>query len=161
MFWAERAQEVVSVESDPSWHAVVKEQIRPNQRILLCDNQSDYIASITKQASWFDVIIIDGKCRMDCARTMPAFLAVESSEGAMVVLDNSDWYKETARFLRDDLNLIEVDFHGFGPVNDYTWTTSVFLSRNFSFKPINAEQPCFSIAAIQHDSREFKDGFTK
>lgn len=161
IFWAERAQEVVSVENDPSWYAVLKQQIRPNQKILLCDKQNDYIASITKQASRFDVVIIDGKCRMECARITPAFLAVESNEGAMVILDNSDWYKETARFLRNNLNLIEVDFHGFGPVNDYTWTTSIFLSRNFAFKPKTSEQPCYSMAALQINSCELKDGFTR
>jgi hypothetical protein len=67
----------------------------------------------------------------------------------MIILDNSDWYKETSKYLRDELDLIEVDFHGFGPINNYTWTTSIFLSRNFSFKPINNIQPHFSIAAIK------------
>jgi len=47
--------------------------------------------------------------------------------------------------------LIEVDFHGFGPINAYTWTTSIFISRNFNFKPINKEQPNFSIAGIEQN----------
>jgi hypothetical protein len=35
--------------------------------------------------------------------------------------------------------MIQVDFFGFGPINDYTWTTSIFFSRDFDFKPINGE----------------------
>ncbi len=66
----------------------------------------------------------------------------------MIILDNSDWYKNTAKLLRDKLDLIEVDFHGFGPINNYTWTTSIFFSRNFRFSPINDIQPHFSKAAI-------------
>jgi len=67
----------------------------------------------------------------------------------MVILDNSDWYRETAKYLRENLDMIEVDFHGFGPINDYTWTTSVFLSRNYRFKSNNNVQPHFSISAIK------------
>ncbi len=67
----------------------------------------------------------------------------------MVILDNSDWYRETAKYLRENLDMIEVDFHSFGPINDYTWTTSVFLSRNFQFQSNNNVQPHFSISAIK------------
>jgi len=67
----------------------------------------------------------------------------------MVILDNSDWYRETAKYLRENLDMIEVDFHGFVPINDYTWTTSVFLSRIFRFQSNNNVQPHFSISAIK------------
>jgi hypothetical protein len=30
---------------------------------------------------------------------------------------------------------IEIDFHGFGPINDYTWTTSLFLDREIALEP--------------------------
>lgn len=30
--------------------------------------------------------------------------------------------------MRDQSNFIEVDFHGFGPSNPYTWSTSLFIN---------------------------------
>lgn len=68
----------------------------------------------------------------------------------MVILDNADWHKNTAKFLREELDLIEVDFHGFAPINAYTHTTSIFLSRKFRFQPNGGIQPHYSIAALHH-----------
>ena len=48
----------------------------------------------------------------------------------MIIFDNSDWYPNTIDFLRENLDWIEVDFHGFSPINDYTLTTSIFINRN-------------------------------
>jgi hypothetical protein len=46
----------------------------------------------------------------------------------MLILDNSDWYPNSVSFLQGELGWIQADFHGFGPINNYTWTTSVFLN---------------------------------
>jgi len=46
----------------------------------------------------------------------------------MLVLDNSDWYPKSVRFIQDNLGWMQIDFHGFGPINNYTWTTSVFIN---------------------------------
>jgi len=148
IYWANKAKDVTSIEHDKSWYEKVKSSFAPNQTLLHKDNNEQYENSISLVEKKYDVIIIDGMRRSECSRVIKDFLNKESSEGFMVILDNSDWYKETSRYLREQLDLIEVDFHGFGPINNYTWTTSVFLSRNFNFKPINGNQPDFSIAAI-------------
>lgn len=46
----------------------------------------------------------------------------------MLVLDNADWFPHTHALLRE-AGLIEIDFHGLGPLARYAWTTSVFLDR--------------------------------
>lgn len=51
--------------------------------------------------------------------------------GGMIIFDNSDWYPRSIEFLRNNLNWIEVDFHGFGPINDYSWTTTIFIKPSF------------------------------
>ena len=38
-------------------------------------------------------------------------------------------------------NLLQVDFYGFCPMNNYTKTTSVFFSRNFNFVSKYEVQP--------------------
>ena len=90
--------------------------------------------------------------RYECALNVMEIINKNSPSGFMIILDNSDWFKNTSKYLRDELNLIEVDFHGFSPINAYTLTTSIFISRNFKFTPKNGIQPHYSLAAIKHNS---------
>ena len=114
----------------------------------------DYARFPTTLDTKFDVVVIDGggilsqDTRMLCARVVKEILNTSSKEGVMVILDNADWYNSIARFLRKS-DFIEVDFSLFGAINCYTWTTSIFLSRDFAFRPKD-RQPDYSIAAIRH-----------
>lgn len=148
-YWADRSLEVISVEHDEEWYQKVKGSIEGNQRLFLKKDDETYerMDELGFDVK-FDVIIIDGIRRIECSKIVGQYLNKEAEDGYMVILDNSDWYKNTAEYLRRELDLIEIDFHGFGPINNYTWTTSIFLSRNFKFKPINDLQPVFSNAAI-------------
>jgi hypothetical protein len=44
--------------------------------------------------------------------------------------------------------LIQVDFSGYGPVNNYTWTTSLFLRPGVKLKPIGPRMPQPAIASL-------------
>ena len=125
-----------------------------NALLLLKPNAKEYINAINSLTQKFDVIAIDGVLRAECSRIIKDHLNVDSKSGYMVILDNSDWYKNTAKYLRETMDMIEIDFHGFGPINSYTWTTSIFLSRNFDFKPINKIQPHYSIGALEDNLEE-------
>ncbi len=149
-YWARKSKTVVSIEHDEEWHDKIKPFLNANQRLILSSDDVNYENSIKSLDTRFDVIIIDGIRRSECAQIIADYLNSDSEEGFMVILDNSDWYKNTCRFLREKLNLIEVDFHGFGPINNYTSTTSIFLSRNFRFSPVNKQQPNYSIAAVRN-----------
>lgn len=46
----------------------------------------------------------------------------------MLILDNSDWYPKSVKYLQESLGWMQADFHGFGPINNYTSTTSVFIN---------------------------------
>lgn len=159
LYWGKRAKLVVSVEHDRDWYEKIIAKMEKNQVLLLKDKSSEYENAINlplegkcKQAIRYDLIVLDGIRRKECARVIKNNLNMESDEGCMVILDNSDWHKNTAKYLRDELDLIQFDFHGFSPINAYTLTTSVFVSRNYSFKPIGDVQPVFSIGAIKHYS---------
>jgi len=149
LFWARRAKSLISVEHDEKWYKKIKAYCIKNQQILLKEVNNKYEETIIEQKIKYDVIIIDGIRRPQCSKIIKNYFNFQSIEGCMVILDNSDWYRETAKYLRENLDMIEVDFHGFGPINDYTWTTSVFVSRNFRFKSNNNVQPHFSISAIK------------
>lgn len=147
-FWAKRARRVVSVEHDRAWHEQVSRRLAPNQVLHLREGRDAYLGALAETGESFDVIVIDGNHRSECARRVRERLAA----GGMVVLDNADWYPETSAHLREALGLIEVDFHGFGPINDYTWTTSVFFDRAARFAPLGGIQPGFSIHAVRNNA---------
>lgn len=149
-YWARKAKFVRSAEHNKQWYEKVKSQLAGNQTIELCEAENDYLGAINKIPEQFDVIVIDGVHREKCVMLVRDHL----SDGGMVILDNADWYKETSRYLREKLDLLEVDFHGFGPINAYTWTTSIFFSRSARFQPRNNSQPHYSVAAIKKSDGE-------
>jgi hypothetical protein len=147
LFWAGRAKLIISVENDYNWYIKIKSMIKENERVKLLfrDQKDSYVNSILEEPIIFDIVVIDGRWRGDCVKVIGE--KVNKKEGFMIILDNSDWYPKTAKFLREEFDMIQVDFHGFGPINGYTWTTSIFFSRNFQIK-FKKEQ-LYSIGAIK------------
>lgn len=122
IFWARRAREVVAVESDSQWYRYVS-SIRPPNLVLLLETEKEgYVSSICLQDGKFEVIVIDGKWRHACVDVCTHYL----NEGGMIILDNSDRYAEACRQIRNN-GFFQIDFNGFGPINGYTWTTSIFI----------------------------------
>ena len=143
IWWARRAESVLAVEHNKEWFATSARNIVANLKIILAENESDYLVAAT--GGKFDVVIIDGIHRHRCAETVSDILAADG----LVILDNSDWHPETAKYLREKHDFLQVDFHGFGPINNYTWTTSLFFSRSFLCRPSSARLPGYSIGALK------------
>ena len=130
LFWADRVRQLTSMESDPAWHAQISRDLRQNQTMVLEQDLEKYPQRIADGGRTYDLIVVDGKRRRACAAAAVQYLA----PGGMIVLDNADWHPKTAQLLRD-AGLIQVDFSGFGPINNYTWTTSLFLRRDCDLRP--------------------------
>lgn len=147
-FFASRCQEILSIESDKEWYSYGKLSVLHNQKILFREEPS-FAESIDESSDKFDVIIIDAIRRHDCALKAVKHL----KHGGIIILDNSERHPKTSEFLRSDCNLIEIDMHGFGPINDYSWTTSIYLHRDFRFTPRYGIQPVVSRAGIHEESK--------
>jgi len=152
IFWAERAATVCSVEDDKTWFEKIQSRVLDNQKIICRPSKDAYVEAIVEMERKFDLVIIDGNHRPECARQLPRAL----NDGGVVILDNSDWFKKTATYIREELDLIQVDFHGFGPINNYTWTTSIFFSRKASLKPLKL-QPNFAISGLKYQLIDSED----
>lgn len=134
LFWASRSRSVCSVEDNQEWFEVVSKKQRENQKIIHRADQTGYVNSLSEQNKLFEIIVIDGNWRKLCVSEAIKCL----KEGGMIVLDNSDRMieKECGLLLREQ-GFIQMDFSGFGPINGYCWSTSVFmktstlLQRNF------------------------------
>ena len=122
LYWAGRGASVTSVEHNAAWFQEMKQQAPANATVLHRTERDAYANAIAGRGSAFDIIVVDGVWRDTCADICIPFLA----GGGVLILDNSDWYWETAARIREN-GFLEVSFSGFGPVNDYTWTTSVFF----------------------------------
>ncbi|WP_017325982.1 hypothetical protein [Synechococcus sp. PCC 7336] len=142
LFWANRAKKVISVEDNSQWFDKVSKYNSKNLEIQLIEEKLAYTQSIQKYEN-FDTIIIDGSHRKACAKEAIQKL----NPGGMIVLDNSDWFPKTAEIIRY-ADFIQVDMAGFGPINYYTWTTSLFLHREFNLKPKSSLQPTHAPGAL-------------
>lgn len=142
-FWAARAQKVTSIEDKETWFAKWQQEFNAeNLEIRLRDEGEQYENAIFEDGEKYDVIVVDGKRREKCATVAVKALV----DGGIIILDDSDRintseeYRKAVSALKA-ADLIQVDFYGFCPMNCYTKTTSVFLSRNFNFASKHEVQP--------------------
>jgi FkbM family methyltransferase len=152
LFWMKRAKEIVSVEHDKEWYEKIKPMIDSNVSYLLKQNEFDYVNTLTNFNRKFDVYVIDGRWRAKCIQKVLEH--IKSFGGDMLIFDNSDWYPQTLLHLRNKLNWIEVDFNGFGPINDYTWTTSIFINPSTKIGYSNKLSPIGGLNQIADDDRQ-------
>jgi len=144
LYWGRIAKQVISVDDNQEWYNKIKNQIVAPNELHFTDNKDRYPAFIGRYDRKFDIIVIDGNMRFRCAQR-----AVENiSRTGIIILDNSDWYTHTAEFLRTT-GFLQIDMTGFGPINRYIWTTSIFISREADLRPIHALQPVGGIGSLK------------
>ena len=143
LFWAKRAKQVVSIEDNPRWFEKwQKEFSKPNLQIRWRDEGEIYENAIFEDDTKYDVIVIDGKRRAQCAKAAIQAL----NDGGIIILDDSDRINTSKEYMEavanlKSKNLLQVDFYGFCPMNNYTKTTSIFLCRDFNFESLYKVQP--------------------
>ncbi|HMQ34139.1 MAG TPA: class I SAM-dependent methyltransferase [Chloroflexaceae bacterium] len=146
LFWAQRCRAVVAVESDAAWYRRIGARLPPNVTYHYRPERETYVGAIEEDPEPFDIIVIDGVHRNACARAALRKLAPDG----LIILDNGDWHEQTAALLRS-ADLIEVDMTGFGPINPYVWTTSLFLSRQLRLVPATGRQPLHGVGALLYN----------
>ncbi len=163
LFWANQAQKVISVEDNATWFDKwSKEFILPNLDILLREEGLGYEEAIFESKEKFDIIVIDGKRRSQCAK-----VAIEAlADDGMIILDDSDRINTSVEYEKavaclKAANLLQVDFYGFCPMDNYTKTTSLFLSRSFDFVSKHNIQPINGIGNLWSKSRKTRKEFYK
>jgi hypothetical protein len=135
-WYVNNVKHLTSVESNIEWFNKFskKKSSKYDPRYL---KLNDYPMAINKVKTDPGIIVIDGERRFDCALN-----AVKVFNSKMlIILDNSDWFHESAALLREKLNVRQIDFHGFGPQAPITWTTSFFIGLDFNPPLKNIVQP--------------------
>lgn len=159
-FWAKRAQNVKAVENDEKWFERWQRELQlDNLEIVLSPQDETYENSLDKVC---DVIVIDGIRRLQCAQKALSLLA----DGGMIIVDDSDRVNNSAEYrqmikLLKDADLLQIDFYGCCPMNNFTKATSLFLRRNFNFPLSVKYQPTNGIGNLWGKSRRERKEFYK
>jgi hypothetical protein len=147
LWWRERCKKIISIEADEKWFSKIQNLKNSNFDCRLEIDKKKYILQTDIFGS--DIIIIDGLWRSECADFVIAQIDNNKINPNMLIFDNSDWYPKTISKLNDRLkHWVQVDFSGFGPINGYTWTTSIFINSQADSKLIY-KQALKSIAGIE------------
>lgn len=131
LFFSKRCKEIISIEHNNDWYNLITQQLPINSKGYLV-SEIEYAKYPILLNQKFDVIIVDGINRFECLKTAIELL----KRDGFIIFDNSDRNPEFCDFLRKQ-NLIQIDFHGFGPIVNFTTTTSIFLTRTVNLKPLS------------------------
>lgn len=118
LWWAERVARVVAVEHNPVWLDVVRQRAPGNATVLFAEAEG--YPGAARGGLW-DVVVVDGICRTDCARQSLEAL----TPAGVVVWDNTDEDGDGYALL-ESRGFRRLDFWGLGPLLPFEWSTSIF-----------------------------------
>jgi hypothetical protein len=124
LWWASRVDKIVSCEHDREWYQQVLETLPTNATLYFfaLEYGGAYCQKISKYSNHFDIVVIDGRDRINCARNS---LSALKSNG-VIVWDNSDReeYREGLNYLAEH-NFRKLEFVGMHPLVTGKSETSV------------------------------------
>jgi hypothetical protein len=125
IYYAKRVGKVVSVEHDKDWYTKIQSTKPANAEMIFTELKTDgeYSRKAAALEAQFDIIIVDGRDRVNCCKHSVAALR---SSGVMV-LDDSERpeYEEARTYLKEN-GFKELSFSGISPGLFYLKATSVF-----------------------------------
>jgi SAM-dependent methyltransferase len=98
LWCADRAARVISIERNPVWHERLQREIKRRQlanvtMLLLPERldtavEAEHVAAVHKFNDSFDVILVDGDYRDECALAAMSRL----KPGGILIIDNANWF---------------------------------------------------------------------
>ena len=129
-WFASRCKEVLSIEGSIDFYNSFKTELYDIENVEYCliESDQDHFKWVNESKREFQVVIIDGTNRINCAKNCLKWL---SSDG-IIIWDDSErtQYEEGYEFLAK-CGFKRLDYYGHGPYSPNPWQTSVFYrSRN-------------------------------
>lgn len=133
LWWSNKVTRIFSCEHDRGWYNTIKKAAPSNVTLIYIESpDNDYVRSLENFSEKFEIIIVDGEQRVECAKHAIQFL---TSDG-VIIFDDSDRpeYAEAIHYLND---------HGFRRIEFYGMTACVNVGKETSifYRPKN----CFHI----------------
>ncbi|MFH1075473.1 MAG: FkbM family methyltransferase [Pseudomonadota bacterium] len=132
LFYSRYVKSVTSVEHDASWYESIKGMVPCNVKLIFKegDHDGDYCRSVKQEGNQYDVIIIDGRDRVNCVKQ-----SIESlSSGGVIMLDDSGRkrYVDGINWAREK-GFLELDFEGLKPTGSGLDKTTIFYRKHNCF----------------------------
>ena len=129
LFYAERAGTVTAVEHDKGWFDKVKNSSPANAEMIFChlERDGEYAKKATLLDKKFDIIIVDGRDRVNCCKYSVDAL---SANGVLVLDDSERRTYHQARIFMQEQGFKEISFSGISPGLFYEKATSVFYKAD-------------------------------
>ena len=125
LWWAARVKEVIACEHDMAWYREVVSSIPVNANIhhIPLEYGGEYSRLVTSINKKFDVIVIDGRDRVNCAINALNSLAPDG----VIIWDNSDReeYREGYQHLFAN-GFKKIEFIGLAPIETIKTETGIF-----------------------------------
>ncbi len=130
LFYAARVRRVVSVEHNQDWYNKIVQSKPDNAEMIFTELHRDgeYSKKAASLPEKFDIIIVDGRDRVNCCKYS---LAALSPRGVIVLDDSERKDYQAARVLLKENGFKELSFSGISPGLFYLKSTSVF------YRPVN------------------------
>lgn len=130
LWWAERTKSVTAVEHNPEWAGKIAATAPDNVCVLEVELQADgeYCRTPCRREMEFDILVIDGRDRVNCALQGLAALAADG----VIIWDDSHRrrYRYGLRFL-EQKGFRRLRFTGLGPISPEPGETSIlYRSEN-------------------------------
>ena len=127
-FYAKHAGKVVSVEHDQDWFDKISASKPINSEMIYCElkKDGDYCRKPASLTDKFNVIIVDGRDRVNCCINAVKALSTDG----VIILDDSerDFYKPAIDFLTTQ-GFKNLPFSGISPGLFYKKTTTIFYKN--------------------------------
>ena len=123
-WWSQRARSVTSVEHDLGWYERVAPSIPRNVSLshVPLDDSDGYARAVLAGEAGYDVIVIDGRRRSDCAR----FVLERLTPRGIVIWDNPDRARYAQGLERiQAAGFRRLDLHGMAPRDNISSATAV------------------------------------
>jgi hypothetical protein len=129
LFYASRVKKVVSVEHDKAWYQKIVKAKASNAEMIYTalERGGEYCKKASLLGEKFDVIIVDGRDRVNCC----TYSLEALTERGVIVLDDSERKEyDEARIFLTNKGFKELPFTGISPGLFYEKATSIFYKPN-------------------------------
>ncbi len=128
IWYAKKVNSIICLEHDKDWFEKIKNQLPENAIINYCELIENYYNRfLFRLKKEFDIIIIDGRQRVECIKNSISNL----KDDGVMVLDDSErkQYTEGIKYLLDN-GFKQIDFWGISPCLTYKKCTTIFYKSN-------------------------------
>jgi hypothetical protein len=129
LWYAKRVKSIKSVEHDKKWLEIINKKIPGNCTIIFHEliEDGEYAKKILEDNIFYNIVIIDGRDRNNCAKYSVKKLA----DNGVIVFDNThiSEYNQSINALAQD-GFKRLDFTGSQPIVAHGNTTTIFYREN-------------------------------